>query len=122
MKNTTQLIFLITFLFTSIFTNAMSFNKDKELVEGMKLERTLSASEEHIYTVNLENGMAILAEIAQKGIDLVIDIYSPSGKLVNQIDSPNGANGIEPIDFIANKSGEYKFVVRTLDKNVKKGK
>ncbi len=122
MKNTTQLIFLITFLFTSIFTNAMSFNKDKELVEGMKLERTLSASEEHIYTVNLENGMAILAEIAQNGIDLVIDIYSPSGKLVNQIDSPNGANGIEPIDFIANKSGEYKFVVRTLNKNVKKGK
>ena len=122
MKNTTQLILLITFLFTSNFTNAMPFNKDKELVEGMRLERTLSASEEHNYTVNLENGMAILAEISQNGIDLVIDIYSPSGKLVNQIDSPNGANGIEPIDFIANKFGEYKLVVRTLDKNAEKGK
>jgi len=108
--------------FNSNFTNATSINKDKELVEGMKLEKILLASEKHIYTVHLENGMAILAEVAQNGIDLVIDIYSPSGKFTNQIDSPNGANGIEPIDFIANKSGEYKFVVRTLNKNVKKGK
>jgi enterochelin esterase family protein len=122
MKNTTQLILLISFLFTSNFTNATSINKDKELIEGMRLVRTLSTSEEHIYTVNLENGMAILAEVAQNGIDLVIEIYSPSGKLLKQIDSPNGANGLEPIDFIANKFGEYKFVIRTLDKNAKKGK
>ena len=122
MKNIIPLILLISFLFTSNFTNATSMNKDKELIEGMRLERKLSTSEKHIYTVNLENGMAILAEVAQNGIDLVIEIYSPSGKLIKQIDSPNGTNGLEPIDFIANKFGAYQFVIRTLDENAKKGK
>ena len=60
----------------------------------MKLEKTLSVSEEHIYTINLENAMSILTEINQIGIDLVIDIYNPNGTLLNQIDSPNGENSV----------------------------
>ena len=121
MKNTSQLILLITIVLTSNFANAISFNSEKELVAGMRLERTLSVSEKHIYTAELENGMAILAEIIQDGIDLVIDIYNPDGKLIKQIDSPNGTNGSEPIDFTANKSGKHKFVVYTLDKEARKG-
>lgn len=121
MKNTTLLTFLIPVLFITNITNAMSSDKDTELLEGLRLEKELTASEEHIYTVSLENGMSILAEINQMGIDVVIDIHSPNGKLINQLDSPNGVNGIEAIDFTANISGKFKFVVRTLDKKVKKG-
>ena len=49
----------------------------------MKLERTLSGSEQGGYTVNLENGMAILAEISQNGIDLVIDIPPTNAQTLN---------------------------------------
>ncbi|PKG42562.1 alpha/beta hydrolase [Psychroflexus sp. MES1-P1E] len=121
MRNNTLLILLIPALFITNITNAMSFNIDQELVEGMRLEKALSASEEHIYTISLENGMSILAEINQIGIDLVIDIHNPNGKLIKQVDSPNGEDGIEPVDFTANKTGKYKLIVRTLDKKIKKG-
>jgi enterochelin esterase family protein len=121
MKNTTLLTFLIPVLFITNITYAMSLGKDQELLEGMKLKKTLSASEEHIYTVSLENGMSILARINQMGIDLVIDIRSPNGKLINQLDSPNGENGIEAIDFTATISGKFKLVLRTLNKKAKKG-
>ena len=121
MRNNTLLILLIPVFFITNITSAMSFSIDQELAEGMRLEKTLSASEEHIYTISLENGMSILAEINQIGIDLVIDIHNPNGKLIKQVDSPNGENGIEPIDFTANKTGKYKLIVRTLDKKIKKG-
>lgn len=94
----------------------------KDLTEGTKVERTLSPSEEHVYTVELDNGMAIVGEVDQQGIDLVIDVYGPSRKLLKQLDSPNGTNGLEKIDWTSNQSGQYQFVIRSLDKNAGKGR
>ncbi|WP_223034366.1 alpha/beta hydrolase [Hanstruepera marina] len=117
------LTLLISLLFISIFTFPISAqnNNGKELIAGEKIDKTISALDEHTYTVELENGMAIVGEVLQKGIDLVIDVYRPNGELLKQIDSPNGTNGVEPIDITSVESGEYKLIVHTLDKNVKKG-
>ena len=121
MKNITLLLILFPILFITKISNHISFTKETELAEGMKLKKVLSVSEEHIYTINLENGMAVLAEINQLGIDLVINIHNPNGKFIKQISNRNGPNGIEQINFTANKTGKYKFIVRTLDKKIKKG-
>jgi hypothetical protein len=40
-------------------------------------------------------------EADQHGADLVIDIFGPDGKLIRTVDSPNGAEGPEPIDLTA---------------------
>ncbi|MFD2561464.1 alpha/beta hydrolase [Aquimarina rubra] len=123
MKRTYKLIFFIIILCISNITNAFAktLSNDIELVAGMKLEKKLSATEEHIYIANLENGMAIIGEVIQDGIDIVVDVYTPKGILLKQIDSPNGKNGAEPIDITANESGIYKFIIRTLDKNAEQG-
>ncbi|KAB1160525.1 esterase family protein [Tenacibaculum aiptasiae] len=112
----TLLLFLIS------FQNTILAQKGKELVVNTSLEKAISAGENHIYTAQLDNGMAIIGKVTQKGIDLVVDVYKPSGELLKQIDSPNGTNGDEPIDITANQSGIYKFVIRSLDKNAKRGK
>lgn len=117
------LTILTSLLFILIFTFPISAqnNNGKKLIAGKKIDKTISALEKHTYTVELENGMAIIGEVLQKEIDLVIDVYLPNGKLLKQIDSPNGTNGVESIDITSVESGEYKFIIHTLDKNVKKG-
>lgn len=114
----------VAFLFAIGFTSDIiaQTSKAKPLTAGMQIEYTLSPSNTHTYNVSLTNGMAITGEVIQKGIDLVIDVYTPDGKLLQQIDSPNGKNGTEPIDITANTSGIYKFAIHSLDKKVKQGK
>lgn len=116
-----SLLLLFSLLLQPFTSSANELQAEKELVPGMKIERPLSASEKHVYTALLDNGMAILATILQENIDLVIDIYAPGGQHLKQLDSPNGMNGPEEIDFTANRSGQYKLIVQTLDSTAKAG-
>jgi enterochelin esterase-like enzyme len=92
------------------------------LVAGLNIERTLGPGENHIYTVALEEGAAIVGKAEQRGVDLVIDILDPDGKLIRSGDSPNGRNGPEPIDLTAFKSGRYTLTIRMLDAKAEPGK
>src|SRR5579872_6976933 len=97
-------------------------NTPLQLTPGMNLERAIGPSEEHSYIARLESGAAIIAQADQMGADVVIDIFDPNGKQVKRLDSPNGTQGPEPIDFTALQSGTFKFVVHILDTNAKPGK
>jgi hypothetical protein len=94
----------------------------KNLTAGFSEERTLGRGENHVYTVDLESGAAILGEADQRGVDLVIDMFGPDGKLIRTVDSPNGTEGPEPIDLTAFTTGQYKLVIHTLDAGAKPGK
>src|ERR1700733_8971609 len=93
-----------------------------ELNPGLNLERTLGPSDNHVYTVSLAEGAAILGEADQHGVDLVIDQFDPDGKLLMTVDSPNGTEGPEPIDLTASKAGVYKLVIRMGDTSAPPGK
>jgi len=94
----------------------------RNLTAGFNEERTLAPAEDHVYTVTLENGAAILGEADQHGVDLVIDMFGPDGKLIRTVDSPNGTEGPEPIDLTAFTTGQYKLVIHTLDPGAKPSK
>ncbi len=94
----------------------------RNLTASFNEERTLGPGEDHVYTVTLEDGAALLGEADQHGVDLVIDMFGPDGKLIRTVDSPNGTEGPEPIDLTAFKSGQYKLVIHTLDLGAKPGK
>jgi enterochelin esterase-like enzyme len=102
-------------------TNAMA-QEPQALVSGMNLERTLSPGENQAYTITLQEGGAVVGEADQHGIDLVIDVFGPDGKLIRTVDSPNGTEGPEPIDVIAFQAGLYRLVIHTLDPAAKPGK
>ncbi|MGB2668988.1 MAG: hypothetical protein WAK48_33715 [Candidatus Acidiferrum sp.] len=102
-----------------------SFTKGQEppkLSPGFTQERVLGPRENHVYTVSLDQGAAVVGEADQHGVDLVIDEYGPDGKLIRTVDSPNGTEGPEPIDLTAFAAGQYKLVIHTLDAGAKPGK
>lgn len=92
------------------------------LVSGWNQERTLGPGENHVYAVTLQEGTAVIGEADQHGVDLVIDVFGPDGKLIRTVDSPNGTEGPEPIDVTAFSTGLYKLVIHTLQETVKPGK
>jgi enterochelin esterase-like enzyme len=94
----------------------------RNLSAGFVEERTLGPNENHVYTITLETGAAILGEADQHGVDLVIDMFGPDGNLIRTVDSPNGTEGPEPIDLTAFASGQYELVIHTLDPQAKPGK
>ncbi len=113
---------ILTLLILNLNNTVFAQNQSiKNLTTDDLIENTISTKEQHTYAVQLKNGMAITGKVVQKGIDLVIDVYSPVGELLYQVDSPNGKEGEEPIDLTANQSGLYKFIVHSLNKDAKKG-
>ena len=83
------------------------------LIPGLNVERTLGPKENHVYTITLQEGTAIIGEADQHGIDLVIDIFGPDAKLIRSVDSSDGTEGLEPIDLTAFKTGLYRLVIHT---------
>src|SRR5258708_177119 len=118
---------LVFFLISGALGQAAPDKKEdtqeaQPLITGLDHERTLSPGENHVYTVTLQEGAGVLGEADQHGIDLVIDIFGPDGKLIRTVDSPNGTEGPEPIDLTAFQTGLYKLVIHTLDEKAMPGK
>lgn len=92
------------------------------LISGLSEEHTLGPEEKHLYTVSLQEGAAVIGEADQHGVDLVIDVLGPDGKLLYTVDSPNGREGPEPIEVTAFQTGLYTLIIHTLDEKAPPGK
>jgi erythromycin esterase len=89
-------------------------------VEAQKLEphapieRALVANETQAYSITLESGQFLDAAVDQRGVDVVVRVFGPDGKLIAEIDSPNGAKGDEPIALEAKTTGTYRIEISPL--------
>lgn len=101
---------------------AVRAQEPQTLVTGLKEERTLGPGDNHVYIITLQEGAAVIGEADQHGVDLVIDVYGPDGKLIHTVDSPNGTEGPEPIEVTAFHAGPYKLILHTLETTAKPGK
>ncbi|MCA0131728.1 alpha/beta hydrolase [Winogradskyella alexanderae] len=115
-------IILKTFSTLIMFLTLLACNNEKLLTEfpdsiplnsEFSVEKKIDKDEENSYSIFLKNGEAILANINQLSIDVVIDIYDSDHQLLKSID---GAGYIEHIDFSAKRSDNYFFKVYPFDK------
>lgn len=83
--------------------------------------QTLNPGEKHTYplTLNANNYLKLVVE--QQGIDVVVRLLGPDGKVVQEVDSPNGTQGPEPLSRIVEQAGSYILVV-SLGKTAEPGK
>ena len=86
------------------------------------VERTLAGTAVHSYTIELEAGQFLRAVVDQRGVDVVVRVFSPGNAQILEIDSPNGDRGPEPVEFQAKASGSYRLDVQGLDPNAPEGK
>ena len=80
------------------------------------IERKITTGEVHSYSVRVTAGQVLDAVVDQRGVDVVVDVWAPDGRRVMEVDSPNGAEGPEPVLLIAEGTGIYILQVRVLEK------
>ncbi|HVS31731.1 MAG TPA: PPC domain-containing protein [Thermoanaerobaculia bacterium] len=102
--------------FVSALSAATPLERDRPLAAD------IAAGEVHEYAVAATAGSLLRVVVEQRGIDLVLTAHAPDGAKVGEVDSPNGANGPEPLAFVTSEAGSYRFEVRSLEKDVKPGK
>ena len=86
----------------------------QQLEQHRPIERTLGGKETHAYTIALDAGQFLDAAVNQRGVDVVVRVFAPDGKLLTEIDSPNGSQGDEPIALEAKSGGKYRIEVALL--------
>jgi hypothetical protein len=77
--------------------------------------RQISGSEAHEYRIALKRNQALHVVVNQLGADVVVTVSAPDGAPIEEMDSPNGANGPESVWVIASAEGDHAIVVRGLD-------
>jgi hypothetical protein len=106
------LLLFLGFLFNSESASAQSGTTDLQL--GTPIERTLAGVQTHSYTVSLEQDQLLQLVVDQRGIDVVVRVFSPAGKRLGEFDSPNGTEGPENVSVIAESPGVYRIEVAPL--------
>ena len=78
------------------------------------VDRSFERPETHAYAIALQAGQFLDAAVNQRGVDVVVRVFAPDGSRLAEIDSPNGADGDEPIALEAKASGAYRVEVSPL--------
>lgn len=108
----------------SPLTDALVAQSDKDtrvLELGKLVDRELAGSQSHSYAVTLTSGQYLHIIVEQQGVDVVVALFGPDGKQITEVDSPNGTLGPEPVSTVAETSGIYRLVVRSLEKDAPAG-
>jgi CHAT domain-containing protein/uncharacterized protein (UPF0332 family) len=92
------------------------------LEEGKPIEREMVGGQTHSYQLTVAVGQYARVLIEQKGIDVVVRLFAPDGKLITEVDNPNGTQGPEPVHITAEATGIYRLEVSSFEKGARLGR
>lgn len=75
-------------------------NEESKLKLNQTIERELAGRQSHAYPVSLKANELLQVRVEQKGIDVVVKVFDSNKKLLAEMDSPNGASGVELLSFV----------------------
>lgn len=80
-----------------------------------RVERALAEGETHSYLLALKEGEYVRLIAEQRGVDLVLHLFAPSGEKIIEVDSPTGIRGFERVSEIAATAGDYRVDVAAAE-------
>src|SRR6266852_770208 len=103
-----RLSLLLSFLLGAQTAHAQA-GPPTSLQPGTPIERTLAAGQSHSYAISLEQDQFLQLLVDQRGIDVVVRTFSPAGRRLREVDTPNGTDGPEDVTVIAETAGVYRI-------------
>lgn len=89
---------------------------------GKPIQMELGGGQSHNYELALAAGHYVHVVVDQRGIDVVVLLFGPSGEKLAEVDSPNGTQGPEPLYAVADTSGNYRITVRSTESTAPLGR
>jgi erythromycin esterase len=93
-----------------------------ELNRATEFDTLLAPGQAHRYRIELRTGESANVTFRQMGVDIVVELRDPSDSLFASFDSPNGRQGDESVEIIAERSGSYELRVRPYDGSEPEGR
>ncbi len=106
------LIMILTGLWPNDGANAQG--QTLSLQPGVPIERTLARGQSQSFSISLDQDQYLQLVVEQRGIDVVVRVFSPGGKMMGEFDSPNGTEGPENVSLISATAGLYRIEVAPL--------
>ena len=85
------------------------------LQRGKTVEKALAAGQVDPYVLNIEKDQFVQIAVVQRGIDVVIRVFAPGGKLLKEFDGPTGAEGTDYAEIISDITGSFRIEITSLD-------
>jgi tetratricopeptide (TPR) repeat protein len=102
------------FVYITLVPMALLFAQvDAELRPRQPVEQELLGGGKYSYRISLKAGEYLQVGVEQKGIDVNLHLFDPSGAELFVQDQYDGTHGTEPLFVLAEKSGEYRLEVRS---------
>lgn len=86
------------------------------------VEREMIGADTHAYYVELRAGQLLDLVVEQRGIDIKLRMFAPNNEMITEVDSPNGAQGPEPLWMIAKTGGRYRLEIIPFARNAAAGR
>jgi hypothetical protein len=106
-------VFMVLFFLLSD-GNAQPLRASDSLQSGLPISRNIVRGQSHRFTLMLDQNQFAQIVVDQRGIDVIVRLYSPDNKAIGEFDSPNGANGPEKVPIVATTAGTYFIEVTPL--------
>ncbi len=81
----------------------------QELELGRPVQRELAGGSTQSFQVSLTPGQFLHVVVEQRGIDVVLRLWTPDGRRLVEMDSPNSTQGPEAAALIAEQAGNYRI-------------
>lgn len=89
---------------------------------GVPIDRALTSGESHSYQIALNADQYLQVEVAERGVNVIVAGFDPTGKKLTESDSARGTQGSELLTFIADVSGNYQIHISAAERNVPPGR
>jgi ketosteroid isomerase-like protein len=86
----------------------------RAIAPGAPVSQTIAGSEVQAYTFTAAANSIVTFVAMQDGVDVVVTLQSPDGKVLAQVDSPNGMKGPERLNAFLEAAGTYRVEIRRL--------
>lgn len=115
-RSTATLLILILTIILDLLPNecAIAQSQTASLQPGITVERALARGQSHTFGVSLEPDQFLQLVVDQHGIDVVVRVFPPAGKMLGEFDTPNGTEGPENVSLISAMAGVYRIEVAPL--------
>ena len=111
-----SLLFFIPILFLSAISSAAQGTSTA--LQTSSIEKDLRAGQTHTYTINLEREQFLQLVIQPGGLDIVVRVFLPDGKLLREINDLNETEDLASVELVSEFSGAYRFeIASTADAN-----
>ena len=83
---------------------------------GEPIEREMAGGQSHFYQIALTADQYLRVEVAQRGVNVILELFDPAGMKLTEVDNARGKQGSELLTFIAEVSGNYRIQINVAER------